>query len=123
MKLSVACKTDVLSNPAFVSILLANPSFCSKRAFIKCSDSIICCLLRCAASEAPTIPSQAISVRIDSSRIPTRSGEQQTPVVRNKTSVKERPYIVRGNLRPGGKTGGGRDDIISARYGGEAKPR
>ncbi|KAF5753638.1 hypothetical protein HanXRQr2_Chr17g0782341 [Helianthus annuus] len=67
-----------------------------------------------------------VLIRIDSSRIPTRSGEQQTPVVvRNKTSVKEKPYVVRGNLRPGGKTGGGREDIRSASYGGggEAIPR
>jgi hypothetical protein len=59
---SVACRTDVLSSPAFDNILRANPSFCSRRAFMRCSASTICCLDNLAASTAPTMPSQAISV-------------------------------------------------------------
>jgi hypothetical protein len=62
IKSSVAYRTDVLSSPAFDNILRANPSFCSRRAFMRCSASTICCLDNLAASTAPTMPSQAISV-------------------------------------------------------------
>jgi hypothetical protein len=65
MKSSVACNTDVLSTPALAKILRAKPSFCSRRAFIKCSDCTTCCLLILAASIAPAIPSHAISVKSD----------------------------------------------------------
>lgn len=62
MNSSVACRTDVLSIPAFENILRAKPSFCSRRAFIRCSASTTCCFDILAASTAPTTPSQAISV-------------------------------------------------------------